>query len=268
MSEGVDRLLDQRRGRTGWPRRLLGFAGAALLHVGVVGAVMFGPQLLAKPAAPIEYVPVILLPAPALGTPNPAPPRPEPKPAEPEPPAPVATPPPAPEPPAMRAPDPAPTATPRPRPVATPRPRSTPAPRPAASPSPRAADQRPAGADAAPATGPSGPRGAPTGNPESPFTASVGGVDNPNFTYGYYLDRMILLVAAQWVRPPLGSGVEAHVHFRVLPDGRVVDLELRKSSSYSSFDLAAMRAVQSAAPLPPLPRSYRDGDLGVTLIFQ
>jgi protein TonB len=255
MSESVDRLLELRRGRSGWSRRLFGFGGAALLHVGLVLGVMFGPQLFAKQPVKPEFVPVMLVPAPALGTPNPAPPRPEPKPPEPEPepePEPVATAPPAPEePPAMVAPDAA------PKPISTPKPKP-PAAR--ATPTPQAASD-------APPTGPPGPRGAPGGAADSPFTASIGGVDNPSFTYGYYLERLILLVAAQWTRPPMGGGIKASIHFRVLPDGRVEDLEIRESSNYSSFDLAAMRAIQNAAPLPPLPRSYREGDLGVTLNF-
>ena len=79
---------------------------------------------------------------------------------------------------------------------------------------------------------------------------------------------MLLLIRAQWVRPPLGSGVEATVHFRILRDGTVESIELVSSSGYNSFDLAALRALQAAAPLPPLPRGYREGELGVTLIFR
>jgi TonB family protein len=70
------------------------------------------------------------------------------------------------------------------------------------------------------------------------------------------------------VRPPLGSGVEAVVHFRIARDGAVEDVQLVNSSGYNSFDLAALRAVQAAAPLPPLPRSYKEGELGVNLIFR
>jgi periplasmic protein TonB len=214
----------------------------------VVGGVLLGPRLFAEPPRPVEYVPVQLVPAPALGRPNPAPPRQ--RPAEPAAtPAEVATPPP-PEPDREA---PAPDAEPA---EPAPAPRATPPLRPAlAAPEP-------------PAAGAPGPRGAAGGNPESPFTASVGGVDNPNFTYGYYLDRLLLLVRAQWQRPPLGGGPAAMVHFRILADGSVRDVELVTSSGYSSFDLAALRAVQAAAPFPPLPRSYREGELGVNLIFR
>jgi TonB family protein len=70
------------------------------------------------------------------------------------------------------------------------------------------------------------------------------------------------------VRPPLGGGVEAVVHFRVSRDGRIDDLRIVTSSGYSSFDLAGLRAVQSASPLPPLPASYRRGELGVNLVIR
>ena len=247
--EPLDRVLDQRRARSGWSRRLWGGTGAAVLHGVVIGGAILGPQLFAKPPQPIEFVPVQLVPAPARGVERPAPPAP---------PQPAATtaPEPPPEPEASAAPEP--TTAPEPEPTKPPDkpPRTT-------SPTTSAATPPPA-----PPTGPPGPQGAPNGRADSPFTATVGGVDNPTFTYGYYLDRMLLLIRAQWTRPPLGSGVEATVHFRILQDGTVESIELVDSSGYNSFDLAALRALQAAAPLPPLPRSYREGELGVSLIFR
>jgi protein TonB len=248
MSEALDRLLEQRRRRAGWGRRLFGFGGAALLHLLVIGGLLLGPRLFAAPPQQVQYVPVMLVPAPALGRQQPSPQRPQ-RPAEPAP-----TPPPA-EP--ARDEPPAPDAAPAEEPE--------PAPRPAERPTPPPSTQQ----DPATATdGPPGPRGAPGGSPDSPFTASFGTLDNPSFTYGYYLDRLLLLIRGQWERPQLGSGPEAVVHFRILKDGRVEDVELVASSGYSSFDLAALRAVQAAAPFPPLPRSYREGELGVNLIFR
>jgi TonB family protein len=241
--EPLDRLLAQRKARRGWRRRLVGGTGATLLHVLVVGGAIFGPTLFAKPPRPVTFVPVQLLPAPRVGVERPAPARPEPAPTA--------------------APEPAPSAA--PEPTAMPEPtepadRSKPAP-PEPAPTPTATPPPAAG-------GVPGQQGAPGGRPDSPFTATVGGVDNPTFTYGYYLDRMLLLIRAQWVRPPLGSGVEATLHFRIQSDGSVEAIELVDSSGYNSFDLAALRALQAAAPLPPLPRSYREGELGVTLIFR
>lgn len=245
--EPLDRVLDQRRARSGTARRLWGGTGAALLHGVVIGGAILGPQLFAKPPKPIEFVPVQLVPAPARGAERPAPPAPQPVPsAAPEPVA-------EPEPSAA----PAPTTAPEPEPTKPPdKPSTT-----AATASPTATPPP------APPTGPPGREGTPTGRADSPFTATVGGVDNPNFTYGYYLDRMILLIRAKWTRPPLGSGVVTTLHFRILSDGTVEAIELVDSSGYNSFDLAALRALQEAAPLPPLPRSFREGELGVTITF-
>jgi TonB family protein len=246
--EPLDRVLDQRRARSGWARRLWGGTGAALLHVLVIGGAILGPQLFAKPPQPIEFVPVQLVPAPARGVERPAPPAP---------PQPAATT--APEPP----PEPEPSAAPEPTTAPEPEPtQPTEKPRTPATAAPTAATPPPV-----PPTGPPGAQGAPNGRADSPFTATVGGVDNPTFTYGYYLDRMLLLIRGQWTRPPLGGGVDATVHFRILRDGTVESIELVSSSGYNSFDLAALRAVQAAAPLPPLPRSYREGELGINLIF-
>ncbi|HEV8629145.1 MAG TPA: energy transducer TonB [Thermoanaerobaculia bacterium] len=249
-AETLDRILDQRRARTASNR--LGGTGAALLHVAVIAGVILGPRLFASPPRHVEFVPVQLVPAPARGVVNPARPRTPPARA-------TATPPTPPEPQPEASAAPAPTEPPPPDPAPPDKPQ-----RPSIAPSAAPAANPPA----APATGPPGREGAPTGNPESPFTATVGGVDNPTFTYGYYLDRMLLLIRSQWTRPALGSGVEAMVHFRILRDGTVEAVELVNSSGYNSFDLAALRAVQSAAPLPPLPRSYREGELGVNLIFR
>lgn len=98
--------------------------------------------------------------------------------------------------------------------------------------------------------------------------AAVAGLDNPSFTYGYYLDQMLAQIQREWVRPPLGSGVEALVSFRIQRDGRVTELRIERSSGYSSFDLAGLRAIQAAAPLPPLPRGYSHPSLGVNLILK
>ena len=96
----------------------------------------------------------------------------------------------------------------------------------------------------------------------------MAGLDNPDFVYGYYVDQMLSMIGSHWVRPPVGGGVEAILHFQIAEDGRISDLELLQSSGISSFDLAARRAVQRASPLPPLPRSYNRDSLGVRLVVR
>ena len=244
----LDEILEERRRQTGGGRKVLGFLASTLLHGGLLAGALLVPGLLAEEPKTLEYVPVLLVPPPAVGVENPAPPpRPEPEP-EPEP--------------APREPEPKPAADvpvlpdeekpKRPEPKPEPRP-ETPPPRPDP-----------------PANALPGPQGSPTGDPGSSFTqgAAVLGVEDPSFTYGYYLDRLVVAIKSQWMRPKMGSGIEAVVHFRIREDGAVEDVRIAQSSGYNSFDLAALRAVQAAAPLPPLPRSYAKGSLGVNLIFK
>lgn len=113
-----------------------------------------------------------------------------------------------------------------------------------------------------------GRRGGASGTPlgTTAFGSHLAGVDNPDFTYGYYLDRLLSLIDANWVRPALGSGVRATISFHIQRDGTLTDLKVAESSGYNSFDLAALHAVQNASPFPPLPRAYNHDDLGVHLI--
>ena len=239
MEHSVDGVLEDRR-RLGKRGRWSGFVVASLLHAAGIAAVVLVPVLRAQHAPPIEYVAVQIVPAQALGVaePPPAPPKPQPPPVaapEPEPPKEALPPPEPPAKPPVKKPEEAPAAS-----------------KPAAAPTPAVRE------------------GSPTGSASSgsSFGAAIAGLDNPDFTYGYYIDQMLAQIRANWTRPPLGGGIEATVHFRVLRDGRIDDLRIVNSSGYSSFDLAGLRAVQSASPLPPLPASYRRGELGVNLVIR
>ena len=296
MKAEVDRILDDRSRRAGRGPEAASLAAAVCLHVLIVAVAFVLPRL-QPPPKPLEFVPVTVIPAQALGVRRPAPPkRPSPKPAEAQEKAPQEA---APEP---AAPEPAPQ-----KPETKPDPKPAPAQaKPSAEapvlPSPKAPKPEPAkpaassgkttgkttgkpapesggrgqgnpdsppNATAAGETGDqAGRRGAPTGNPlgTTAFGSQIAGIDNPDFTYGYYLDRLLSLIDANWVRPSMGSGVRAIVSFRIERDGSLSDLRISESSGYNSFDLAALRAVQNAAPFPPLPRPYKQDDLGVNLI--
>jgi TonB family protein len=263
----VDRVLAQRARRQGSGPWLAALAAAAGLHVLVTALFFFLPRIFHQPAPPLEFVPVTILPAAALGVPNPrraAPPPPEPEPAAEE-----ATPEPEPAPappdeelPALPAPEPE---EPPKRPA-----RETPAREPEPAPPARQPPAGDPGAGSERGSGESGERRGSPGGTRSGTTAfgsEIVGVD-PDFTYGYYLDRLLTLIEAQWQRPAVGDGVEAMIAFTIERDGRVSELEVAKSSGMNAFDLAALRAVQNAAPFPRLPASYRKNALGVNLIVR
>lgn len=279
MSREVDRILALRARSTGRRPEAASFGAALLLHGLVAAFVLLLPRFQAPPP-PLEFVPVQIIPAQALGVRRPAPARPrrpepaaeEPKAEEPEAPAPEPEKPPEPareEAPVL------PDVTEKDR-------KETKKPEPPRPESPRTGKaetgKKPETGKAASSEGPAGVapgetgdqlgrRGGEDGNPlgTTAFGSRIG-VDNPDFTYGYYLDRLLSLIDSNWQRPALGSGVRAVLFFRIERDGTVSELKVAESSGYNSFDLAALRAVQNASPFPPLPRAYRNDSLGINLI--
>jgi TonB family protein len=228
----LELILETRRSGSP-PGARAGRAVAIVAHAIVIVVVALFPTWRQAQRAPLEFVAVQIVPAQRLGVEQPPPPQPQPEPT------PVAPPP------SVAAVKPAPT--PKPVPASTP----------AAAPIP------PAVVAPAPSVG------SPQGSAQGALTgAAVAGLDNPDFTYGYYVDQMLSLIRGKWLRPPLGGGIEATVHFQIRRDGVVSDVRIVTSSGYSSFDLSGLRAVQAASPLPPLPKGYRQDTLGVTLIIR
>lgn len=281
MSREVNGVLAERARRHGRNAEATSLLAALALHGLLLVVVLLAPRL-KTPPPPMEFVPVQIIPAQALGVRRPAPPRRKTPPAPPaETPAPeepkAEAPPPKPEPaddvPVL--PDPESDKkkkpeTPKPKP---PEPSRETAPVPDKGPASREGAKAEEGVSGT-APGETGDqlgrRGGPRGNPlgTTAFGSEVGGLDNPDFTYAYYLDRLLSLIDAQWQRPAMGSGVKAVIFFRIARDGGMSDLQVEQSSGYNSFDLAALRAVQNAAPFPPLPRAYKHQDLGVHLIVR
>ncbi len=249
MRVAVDAVIAQRSRLVATGSRA-SLGGSLLVHVLIIGACAVAPLLAAQRADEVpEFVPVYVVPAQALGVhePTPAPRRSQPTPAEPEPETPVPV-----EPEAEK------ESEPQPEPVlAAPEARrSKPATPPAAS--------RQTGGDLGRRQG--SPTGSSTGT--SPFGADSVSFADQNFTYGYYIDRMLAMIHSQWDRPALGADVEAAVFFRVRRDGNITDLRIVESSGFNVFDLAGLRAVRQASPLPRLPVSYPRSSLAVKLILR
>lgn len=249
MHVAVDAVLAQ-RSRVVMAASRARVGGSLLAHVLIGAACAVAPLLAAQSdnESP-EFVPVYIVPAAALGIrePPPAPRRSTPTPPtpdpEPETPAPV-------EPEATK---------PEPEPVmASPEARrQKPTARPPAS-------GRETGGELARRQG--SPTGSSTGT--SPFGADSVSFADQNFTYGYYIDQMLAMIHSQWDRPALGAQVQAAVFFRIRRDGKVADLRIVESSGFNIFDLAGLRAVRQASPLPRLPVSYPQSSLAVKLILR
>jgi len=101
-------------------------------------------------------------------------------------------------------------------------------------------------------------------------SASVGVHVDGDFRWAYYLSSIRNKIGQHWV-PPAGLGgraVRATVYFRIGRDGSVSLARLEDGSGVTFFDQTAMRALQSATPLPPLPAGYGGEWLGVHFGFE
>lgn len=262
MEDAVARTLSQRRRRRLGRLRPAGVLSALILHLALVALAVLLPIFSAEESQALEIVNVRIVPSQALGTPQP----PEPQPQTPEPVAPEAPQEDEPEPEEtppeedVPAPEPEPERPVMPAPSDEAEPEETP-PQRQPEPEPEPATRTP----------PAERRGSPTGSPggTSATGADIAAVGDPDFTYGYYLDRVLAAIEANWRRPPTdGVPLQVVVNFRIRRDGRVFELDVVEESGLGSFDLAGLRAVQASSPLPPLPAGYRKDSLAIRLIIR
>ncbi|MEM1181112.1 MAG: energy transducer TonB [Acidobacteriota bacterium] len=255
MAMTLNHVLDERKQRSA-AERWRTVVVSAIGHSALAGLIFALPALFAEPPEKFDYVAVTVIPPKALGSTEPPPPPP----------------PPAPEP-RQEAPPPPPPAEPEPKPTPE-RPtlvEKKPDPKP---PPPKPPPPKPA---AKPALAPPPPAPIPK-RQGSPFGSAVGvsknetavlGVEDPNFTYGYYLDLIVGRISANWTRPPVGGDIkDARVYFRIEKNGTVKDLALRQTSGDESFDQSALLAVKASSPLPPLPKGYKRDFLGINLVVK
>lgn len=107
-----------------------------------------------------------------------------------------------------------------------------------------------------------------SGGQQGPAVSGIAKVDAPNFAFPHYLALIQVRIENQW-RPPYSGGGQylATVHFIIARSGNVLSSEIEKSSGNFAFDQAALRAVQTASPLPPLPDGSGLETLGVHFDF-
>jgi protein TonB len=265
VNDPVDRLIDERE------RMDSGFsAGVALsvaAHLVLVGAAFAAPLL--RPSQPplrIQEGFAVALPPGGAGSPTAAPeppagspaPTPEAKPAAPEEP-----------------PQPAPKVLKPPKPESTRR-KGLPEPD-AKKAKPRPKKEEPATAydpskDPTPrrqttGAGAGGTASATPGVEFGPAGPGVpGGTDWMGDWYLAGVQRKIWTLWMQQVKAEFTQPIA--VRFTILADGGVADVQLAQSSGSSLLDLAAQRAVFSAAPFGPLPRNYGTNRYTIQAVFK
>lgn len=93
-----------------------------------------------------------------------------------------------------------------------------------------------------------------------------------SFPFTYYLQIIIDRVSSNWFTATSNldySGeYQSVIYFKILRNGQVADLKIEQPSELPALDLTARRAVELAAPFPPLPRDFENDYLVVHLIFE
>jgi TonB family protein len=85
-------------------------------------------------------------------------------------------------------------------------------------------------------------------------------VEGEPLAYSYYLEIVQRKIASSWVPPagldPRSAEVSTQVWFRIERDGNVQNRYVEEPSGSTYFDTSALRALDQAVPLPPLPAEY------------
>jgi len=97
-------------------------------------------------------------------------------------------------------------------------------------------------------------------------------VDEPDFTFLYYLNIIRNRIQEYWQPPRLASSQsqnqQAMVMFKIGRSGKISQIRVEQSSGNFLFDQAAQRALYEVAQLPPLPVEYGGSELTVHIEFE
>lgn len=98
-------------------------------------------------------------------------------------------------------------------------------------------------------------------------TATVGGGDS---SLGWYGAAVKAALESAWVKPYLedAAGISSVViAFDIARDGTTKNIRIQTGSGIPSLDRSAQRAVIEASPLPPVPPTWTDATIPVTMRF-
>ncbi len=93
-------------------------------------------------------------------------------------------------------------------------------------------------------------------------------VDNASFDYPYWFYQAFSKIERNWSNPIYSAApLECVIYFQVIRSGRIIRIEIEKSSGIDAFDGACERAVKLSRPLPPLPSEFAEEVIGIHLTF-
>jgi TonB family protein len=93
-------------------------------------------------------------------------------------------------------------------------------------------------------------------------------IDNANFNYPYWFVQAFNKIERNWRNPVYAQQpLSCIIYFQVIRSGKIMDVQIEKSSGIDTFDRACERAVKLSEPLPQLPREFVEEILGIHLEF-
>ncbi|SYZ73883.1 putative Periplasmic protein TonB [Candidatus Zixiibacteriota bacterium] len=100
----------------------------------------------------------------------------------------------------------------------------------------------------------------------SPFGSAS--IDNASFEYPYWFVQAFSKIERNWSNPVYSNEpLSCIIYFHVIRSGRIIDVQIEKSSGFDAFDRACETAVRLSEPLPPLPDDFTDEIIGIHLEF-
>jgi len=105
---------------------------------------------------------------------------------------------------------------------------------------------------------PAGPIGGPSVSGGGMASGVTVATAQPDFKYQYYINTVREKIGQHWRPPPDVKDAKARVIFTVNRSGWVgeVNLDTKNSSGTFGFQQAAVRAIRSSNPFPPLPDEF------------
>ncbi len=79
------------------------------------------------------------------------------------------------------------------------------------------------------------------------------GSENSDPEFQRYLEGVSQKIKSAWAYPAVKPRQQLIVSIKIRADGQITDAKIEKSSQDPSYDASALRAIQKANPLPPLP---------------
>lgn len=89
--------------------------------------------------------------------------------------------------------------------------------------------------------------------------------------YGWYVQAVRNRISSNWlmstISPNITTARRVYIHFEVLRDGTLTNIQLTQSSGIEEVDRSALRAVYASSPLGPLPQDYSGNQVSVDFYF-